>query len=59
MNENTIRMKLKEKYDIEMDYANKILYIHKPISVADFILVKKVSKDYKDVRVEPRNGIRW
>lgn len=56
---NTIKKNLCLKYDIEYDVVDKILYIHKPISVSDFKWVKKLNKEYKEVRVEPRNGIRW
>ena len=56
---NTIKKNLCLKYDIEYDVVDKILYIHKPISVSDFKWVKKLNKAYKEVRVEPRNGIRW
>ena len=59
MNIQEIKRKLNEAYDIEYDYVNKILYIHKPISVSDFRWVKELNKEYKEVRVEPRNGIRW
>lgn len=57
MNTYTIKRKLYLKYDVELD-PNKILYIHKPINVGDFILIKKLSKDYKDIRVEPRSALR-
>ena len=58
MNIQEIRRKLNEAYDIEYDHVNKILYIHKPISVSDFKWVKKLNKGYKEVRVEPRNALR-
>ena len=59
MNIQEIKRKLNKAYDIEYDYVNKILYIHKPISISDFKWVKELNKEYKEVRVEPRNGIRW
>ena len=59
MDLQAILRKLIETYDIEYDFTNKILYIHKPINVSDFKWVKKLNKEYKEVRVEPRNGIRW
>lgn len=59
MNIQEIKRKLDKAYDIEYDYVNKILYIHKPISVSDFRWVKELNKEYKEVRVERRNGIRW
>ena len=55
---NTIKRKLYLKYDIEFDAVDKILYIHKPISVSDFKLIRELSKNYKDIRVEPRNALR-
>ena len=58
MNIQEIKRKLNKAYDIEYDYVNKILYIHKPISVGDFKLVKELYKGYKDIRVEPRNALR-
>ena len=44
------------KYDIEYNYITKDLYIHKSITVNDFILIKTLTKDYdiKDILVEPR-----
>ena len=59
MNIQEIKRKLNKAYDIEYDYVNKILYIHKPISISDFKWVKELNKEYKEVRGEPRNGIRW
>lgn len=54
--------KLYKTYDIEYNVHLKILYIHKPILVSDFRLLKVLlkGKDIKDIRVEPRyNIMRW
>lgn len=52
-----IKKRLYSKYDVEID-RNNILYIHKPVNVSDFILIKELSKGYKDLRVEPRSALR-
>ena len=62
MNLKNLEQKLFETYDIEYNIHLKILYIHKPILVSDFRLLKVLlkDKDIKDIRVEPRYSIvRW
>ena len=62
MNIENLEQKLFEKYDIEYNIHLKILYIHEPILVSDFRLLKVLLKDWeiKDIRVEPRHSIvRW
>jgi hypothetical protein len=52
--------KLYKTHDIEYSVHLKILYIHKPILVSDFRLLKALLKgeDIKDIRVEPRSALR-
>lgn len=62
MNLKNLEQKLVETYDIEYNIHHKILYIHKPIIVSDFRLLKVLLKGWeiKDIRVEPRHSIvRW
>ena len=62
MNLKNLEQKLFETYDIEYNIHLKILYIHKPILVSDFRLLKVLLKGWeiKDIRVEPRYSIvRW
>jgi hypothetical protein len=60
MNIENLEQKLFDKYDIEYNIHLKILYIHEPISVSDFRLLKVLLKGWeiKDIRVEPRWTIR-
>ena len=60
MNIKNLEQKLFEKYDVEYNIKHKILYIHKPIIVSDFILLKELLKGWeiKDIRVEPRSALR-
>lgn len=55
-----LEQKLFEKYDVEYNIQHKILYIHKPIIVSDFVLLKELLKGWeiKDIRVEPRSALR-
>lgn len=55
-----LEQKLFEKYDVEYNIKHKILYIHKPIIVRDFVLLKELLKGWeiKDIRVEPRSALR-
>lgn len=55
-----LEQKLFEKYDVEYNIKHKILYIHKPIIVSDFVLLKELLKGWgiKDIRVEPRSALR-
>ena len=59
MNEYTLRTYIFNKYDVEYNDYLKILYIHNPIDVSEFNLLKWLCReyDYKDIRVEPRNGV--
>lgn len=55
-----LEQKLFEKYDVKYNIKHKILYIHKPIIVSDFVLLKELLKGWeiKDIRVEPRSALR-
>lgn len=57
MNPIKLKEKLYKTYDIEL--IDNILYIHKPIAVGDFILLKIfLGENPKDIRVEPRSALR-
>lgn len=60
MNIENLEQKLFETYDIEYNIHHKILYIHNPIKVKDFTVLKVLLKDWniKDIRVEPRSALR-
>ena len=60
MDLKNIEQKLFETYDVEYNIKHKILYIHKPILVSDFILLKNLLKEWeiKDIRVEPRSMLK-
>ena len=60
MSPGKLKQKLFETYDIEYNAKLGILYIHKPILVKDFMLVRFFAKNMsvKDIRVEPRSALR-
>lgn len=51
-----------KKYDCHFDNKNKIFTIRKPISVKEFLYVRKLLKfvnmDIYDIRIETNNNLR-